>query len=637
MSQSEPSRSSAHFELVSSVEMALAEFLFDHSGGPAEHTFVRVGMIADDGIARAGDGMEFDARDTDVVAVVFRDDQIDPSTITADYWIGIRAGRRYGVFLTWFESPSAMHLSAVGAEISCDESGVLHLGEVLSGEDAIAYMRRVELILEEDLERPPETLQEGSRQFEALSVSGYRGFGEKRTLCLAQSKGTPGSGLTVIVGANNSGKSTFIEAIHYAARARQQRELNFPQPRRHHSADAVSIELTRRDGRRLLIETVRAGGSQAIGRWLPEDARPDKFDIHVTPSRRSFNPYFSNSGSADRDWGLREQEFSRTQLRDSFVGRLRKVDRDPEARKVFDGLLERIVGRPLKWTIDEIATNQEFIKLVEKNSWHTSEGLGDGLVSLLFIVDALYDSEPGSLLAIDEPELSLHPQLIRRLRRVLSEFAANRQIVIATHSPLLLDWTDIVNGATVARVYKIEDQSEIAQASDESLRVVAQLDESRNPSNPHTVGAIAREAFFLEDGVILLEGQDDVVHLPRVLADLGLRSEDNLFGWGSGGASNTPGIAQLLRDLGFSRIAVILDDDGREESEKAFTRLEAMGPEVLVRRIPAPDIRFKKAREAMPEVSGLLDRDRTRVRPELRDTAREVLMEVLAHVTRGLR
>lgn len=631
MSERASGSPNASYVLESHVDDSLASLKFEHSGGIAESVVVRAGFLSEDGIARAGDGVDLDTRADDVLAVVFNADFVDPSSVDADYSIATGPGRRYGVFVVWYESPSATKARAVGAEVTCDETG-MRVGEALVDDDAIAYMRRAEMVIEGEFERAPEDATGGSRQFDVLSVSGYRGFAEQRTLRLAQSNGQPGSGLTVLVGANNSGKSTFIEAIHYAARARQQRDLNFPQPRRHHSADAVSIELRRLDGRRLVIESVRPGGSQATGRWLPEDARPDRFDIHVTPSRRNFTPYFSNSGSEDRDWGLREQEFSRTQLRDSFVGRLRKVDKDPDARKNFDGLLQRVVGHPLEWTIDEIATNQQFIKLVEQDSWHTSEGLGDGLVSLLFIVDALYDSEPGALLAIDEPELSLHPQLIRRLGRVLSEYSADRQIVIATHSPLLLDWADIANGATVARIYKVGDRSEIAQASESTLETVAKLDESRNLNQPHTIGPTAREAFFLEDGVILLEGQDDVVHLPRVLSDLDLPPVDNIFGWGSGGATNTPDLAQLFLELGFSRIAVVFDSDGRPETDKAEARLKEMTPEVLVRRIPAPDIRFKHERKAAPEVAGLLERDRTHVRGELRDSARETLGEVLDHV-----
>ena len=634
MSESQDFGQPASFALVNEVDESMVNMRFTHSGGIADAANVRLGMIAFDGIARAGDGTELGARSDDVLVVVFKSDQIDVASITSDYSAPIGKGSVFGLFLTWFASPTSTRIQALGAELSCDDDGKLSVKSVLSGEEAIDYMTRAELLPEESLERAAPAPIHTSRQFSELSVSGYRGFAEKRTLQLAQSNGKEGSGLTLLVGANSSGKSTFIEAIHYAARARQQRDLNFPQPVRHHTADAVSIEMKRLDGRQLLVESVRPGGSQAIGRWLPQDAVPDKFDIHVTPSRRNFTPDFSNSGSENRDWGLHEQELSRTRLRDSFVGRLRKVDRDPDARIAFDGLLERIIGQPLNWTIDEIATDQQFIKLVEQESWHTSEGLGDGLVSLLFIVDALYDSEPGALIAIDEPELSLHPQLIRRLGRVLSEFAADRQIVLATHSPLLLDWTDIVNGATVARIYKTGDRSEIAQASVGTLAEVAKLDASRSLNNPHVVGATAREAFFLEDGIILLEGQDDVVYMPRVLADLGLRNEDNIYGWGSGGATNTPKFARLFRELGFSRIAVILDSDERKETDEAHSALEKMAPEVLVRRIPAHDIRHKAEREATPEVPGLLGPDRKHVLPELRDAAHKALSEALEHVAK---
>ena len=38
---------------------------------------------------------------------------------------------------------------------------------------------------------------------------------------------------------------------------------------------------------------------------------------------------------------------------------------------------------------------------------YTSDGLGEGVVSPLVLIDALYDSEPGHIIVVDEPELSL--------------------------------------------------------------------------------------------------------------------------------------------------------------------------------------------------------------------------------------
>jgi predicted ATPase len=61
------------------------------------------------------------------------------------------------------------------------------------------------------------------------------------------------------------------------------------------------------------------------------------------------------------------------------------------------------------WYIERADNGQYYLKFKSGDSFHTSEGLGEGFISLLFIVDALYDSEPGQTVVIDEPELSLQP------------------------------------------------------------------------------------------------------------------------------------------------------------------------------------------------------------------------------------
>lgn len=64
--------------------------------------------------------------------------------------------------------------------------------------------------------------------------------------------------------------------------------------------------------------------------------------------------------------------------------------------------------------------------------YHNSDGLCEGIASLLFIVDALYDTREGDLIVIDEPKLSLHPAYQRRLADLLAEYAKDRQIVYVT-------------------------------------------------------------------------------------------------------------------------------------------------------------------------------------------------------------
>jgi len=47
----------------------------------------------------------------------------------------------------------------------------------------------------------------------SLTINGLRGFGEERTIQFAIPNGETGSGLTIMVGANNSGKTTIFEAL----------------------------------------------------------------------------------------------------------------------------------------------------------------------------------------------------------------------------------------------------------------------------------------------------------------------------------------------------------------------------------------------------------------------------------------
>lgn len=47
-----------------------------------------------------------------------------------------------------------------------------------------------------------------------ISINGFRGFGTEGTMKLGVPNGELGSGLTIIVGPNNGGKSTIIEAFH---------------------------------------------------------------------------------------------------------------------------------------------------------------------------------------------------------------------------------------------------------------------------------------------------------------------------------------------------------------------------------------------------------------------------------------
>ena len=98
-----------------------------------------------------------------------------------------------------------------------------------------------------------------------------------------------------------------------------------------------------------------------------------------------------------------------------------------------------------------------YLKLIINGCTHSSEGLGDGIWSVFTICDALYDSEQNSTIAIDEPELSLHPAYQKRILQLFKEYAKDRQIIINTHSPCFVDMNSLVNGAYLYRTIKNEN------------------------------------------------------------------------------------------------------------------------------------------------------------------------------------
>jgi predicted ATP-dependent endonuclease of OLD family len=89
------------------------------------------------------------------------------------------------------------------------------------------------------------------------------------------------------------------------------------------------------------------------------------------------------------------------------------------------------------------------------NSTHKLPSLGHGSRQLLTVIAQLAYSEPGSIILIEEPEISLHPEY-QRLLPILFGRAVNegKQILVTTHSsyfPLSLD--------IVLEGYKLEGQT----------------------------------------------------------------------------------------------------------------------------------------------------------------------------------
>jgi len=65
--------------------------------------------------------------------------------------------------------------------------------------------------------------------------------------------------------------------------------------------------------------------------------------------------------------------------------------------------------------------------------------LSDGTLRYLCLLAILLHPEPPGLIAIEEPELGLHPDVIPYLGKLLVQASKRTQLVVTTHSPMLVD------------------------------------------------------------------------------------------------------------------------------------------------------------------------------------------------------
>jgi len=119
--------------------------------------------------------------------------------------------------------------------------------------------------------------------------------------------------------------------------------------------------------------------------------------------------------------------------------------------------------------------------------------------SLLAIIQ-----RPGSILLIDEPELSLHPQPQKALLRTLQQLP--NQFLLASHSATLLDRADARH---LVRLYRESGEVKAARPSKLTAPEAARLARFTTSENA--------EAFFA-GAVILVEGQSDRYALEAVAA-----------------------------------------------------------------------------------------------------------------------
>lgn len=411
-----------------------------------------------------------------------------------------------------------------------------------------------------------------------IKISEFRGFYEPEILHLALPNAAAGSGLTVIVGPNNSGKTTIFEAI---KRFYKGNPPQFDREERHPTKN-VLLELENSDGEVKRLFT----NDSAVGVLEGKDLYPRNSDFYMISSRRYFATYFSPDQINHDQHRNISMTLDKSGIDSEFGRRMISISADPDLKDTFDKILKRLIPHFSTWNI-ELSRGQNYIRYVTgNNDEHSSELFGDGVISLFKIAASLVTGSDSELLLIDEPELSLHPQAQKALALILREYSSSKQIIVTTHSPLFINWEDIENGAAIIRLNKLNDKKCTISSlqADIKVNLLKYIEDWRKPQLLDTV---AKEIFFAEK-VVFVEGLEDMSLLIRFIKQMGIPINFEIFGYGSGGASNIKTLLGMAENLGIKAGAIF---DGKEHDLIA----EATGlfPDFRIASISTDDIRDK--------------------------------------------
>ncbi len=424
-----------------------------------------------------------------------------------------------------------------------------------------------------------------------IIIEGLRGYSKKQKIKFAMPDGNAGSGLTILVGGNNTGKTTIIEAIKYYNFDVSQ--ISFSTGKRNVKTEGkVSISYIDELEKQYTIHTKTSGGSQV------EADVEVQFDVkkipYILPSRRNIQ-YELHGGFYDNyRWDYMSSENMNSKVRkptiDNFQQRIFNWEKHKEK---FNMLLYKVLDKNLIWYIDQNDNGSYFLAFKHnKAGVHTSEGIGDGIWSIFTIIDAVYDAENGSVIVIDEPELSLHPQYQKKVMDLLFEESKDKQIIISTHSPYFISWEALAAGAIINRTVKREDgEINVNTLTDENAKFICKS--VKDYHNPHLWGIDTKELFFLEDNIIIVEGQEDVISFNKIMKELDVTIDANFFGWGAGGAEKIEKVLDILKNLGYERVLAIYDGDKTERFEECSKKYQ----QYKVMQIWKDDIRDKEERK----------------------------------------
>lgn len=331
-------------------------------------------------------------------------------------------------------------------------------------------------------------------KIKSITISNWKSFEDHEPIRFSE-------GLNIIIGPNSSGKTNLANAIRmvcgygpdygggFALRGNNEiQERDFNNPKK-----AIYLQLETDIGKETPIsKTINDTGpfkefhTKLKPRFFPIGARRELNEL--------ISPKYYNITLQNTDW----DDISKT-LKCKF--------------KYHAGL---------KWeSLSKIPTKEEFSELLNDKDQRLTEA-GSGYAEILYILIELkiHRKRGVKCFLIEEPEINMHPRLLRQLATYLSELCRKEEIqfFITTHEALLINEA-LKNDGKIHQVSKKGGISTVVSTpSDEQLRQLVYDQLGNSPGD-----------ILLANYVIWVEGPSDVIYIKYWLNQAGVKESTYTF------------------------------------------------------------------------------------------------------------
>ncbi|MCP4367651.1 MAG: ATP-binding protein [Deltaproteobacteria bacterium] len=350
------------------------------------------------------------------------------------------------------------------------------------------------------------------------------------------------SAINVFVGPNGSGKTNFLNALRDCIDWHSFNSQGLCRPESHYYQKDKPVDI--------IIEFADCYPPFTFHRvaWLeeqkvlPEPMRMPDAEIRKYLKQRIYpigQPHkFSGFNNIHRD------EIDNSPKQDRAYAKIccswRKICED--AKRMGVKLQKNYPKEPVVKPNSKDYADRFFYDVVDNYGVPILEG-SDGIASLLLMIVKIRIREPGSVILIEEPEVSMHPSLQKQFLDYLKHLAEkeNYQFLVSTHSPYLMNLavTEKVDEVAVFRLSKdAKDCTQIKPAENkraENWEILTDLGHS-----PADV--------LQANGIIWVEGPSDLIYvgtwLEKLAPDL-RRGKDYEIMWYGGSIFVHLGIEEI--------------------------------------------------------------------------------------------